>query len=113
MQNILTDRALIENVLNTIDGLRTKKEFSIHRLAIEAGLSENTLKYIFKRRSCPSLITLNRLCHAFEIPLWQFFLLSNVEQRLPLKEYELLRHFENLTEAHKDLLIYIAKQLSE
>lgn len=114
MQNkLIGDRILIENILNTIDGLRTKKGLSINGLAIEAGLSENTLKYIFKKRSCPSLTTLNCLCNAFEIPMWQFFLLTNVKQRLPLKEYELLTYFERLKETHRDLLIYIADQLSK
>ncbi len=109
----ISDHDLIKNILNTIDCLRIEKGLSISCLATRAGLSDNTLKYIFKKRSCPSLPTISCLCRAFDVPIWQFFMLTEIEQKLPLKEHELLVHFEGLNDAHKDLLIYIAGQLSK
>ena len=79
----------------------------------EHPLSENTIKYIFKKQSCPTIPTLVRLCNALNIPLWQFFLLASVDNMQPHKEYELLVEFDKLDKKYKELIIYIAKYLSE
>ena len=103
-----------QNILNTLDCLRVEKGLTISGLAIEAELSENTVKSIFKKRTCPSITTLVRLCNnALEIPLWKFFLLTTVEGKYPHKESELLNCYGKLEPKHRDLLIYIAQQLSK
>lgn len=107
------DQQLISSVLNAIDCIRSEKGLTISRLALDAGISENTIKYIFKKQSCPTIPTLTRLCDALGISLWQFFLLTAVGKVQPHQEYELLTEFEKLNKRHKELIIYIAKYLSE
>lgn len=107
------DQETISNILNTIDCIRIEKGLSMNRLALDADISENTIKYIFKKQSCPTIPTLIRLCNALDINLWQFFLLASVENMQPHKEYELLIEFEKLNRKYKELIIYIAKNLAE
>ena len=107
------DQETISNILNTIDCIRIEKGLTMNRLALDAEISENTIKYIFKKQSCPTIPTLVRLCNALNIPLWQFFLLASVDNMQPHKEYELLVDFDKPDKKYKELIIYIAKYLSE
>ena len=107
------DQETISNILNTIDCIRIEKGLTMNRLALDAEISENSIKYIFKKQSCPTIPTLVRLCNALNIPLWQFFLLASVDNMQPHKEYELLVEFDKLDKKYKELIIYIAKYLSE
>ena len=109
----LNNTEFIKSIINTIDCIRAEKGLSLNGLAEESGLAFNTLKYIFKRKTCPSLITLNCLCNALEIPLWEFFMLSTTPQNMFSYELQLLGFFEQLNKPHKELLIYIAKALSK
>ena len=109
----LNNTELIKSIINTIDCIRAEKGLSLNGLAEEAGLSSNTLKYIFKKKTCPSLLTLNCLCNALDIPLWQFFMLTTSSQNFFRNELQLLEYFEHLNESHKELIIYITKALSK
>ena len=109
----MNDQEAVSNILNTIDCIRTKQGLSLSRLAFEANVSENTVKYIFKKRGCPTIPTLIRLCEALHISLWEFFLLASLDKMQPHKEYELLLQFEKLDIRYKDLIIYIASYLSK
>ena len=71
------DQESIENIINTIETLRTNAKLSVNALAIEAMLSENTLKYILKKKSCPTIPVLIRISSVFDLPLWQFFLIAD------------------------------------
>ena len=41
------DQETISNILNTIDCIRIEKGLTMNRLALDAEISENTIKYIF------------------------------------------------------------------
>ncbi len=105
-------RRAIEQITNTIDSLRVSSGLSISALAKEADLSENTLKYIFKKEGFPSLPVLIRLCGVFEIPLWRFFLIADGKGRYEHQKFnEMIELFENLDPVYRDLLLYIAGKL--
>ena len=112
-QIFVNDQEVIRNILDTIDCIRSEKGLTLNRLANESEISENTVKHIFKKKTCPSLSTLIRICNALEIPLWEFFLLTSTEKMQPHKEYELLTSFEKLSPEHKDLVIYITEHLNK
>ena len=71
----------IQNIMNAIDSLRFSAGLSINALAVEAEISDNTLKPIIHRERCPSIPTLIRLCNCFNLPLWKFFLIVNGENQ--------------------------------
>ena len=114
MKNQFNDEEVILDICNTIDCLRVKNGQSIVGLANSADISVHTLKHILGKRTCPSLLTLLRLCEALDIPFWQFFLLADfAEAKMPHKEYELLSRFNKLESRHKELIIYIVSFLAE
>ena len=107
------DHEAINHITSTIETLRATAGLSVSALAIEADLSENTLKYVFKKVHYPSVFVLARLCKYFEIPLWEFFLIAEGRDLYGQQEKrEMLEAFEILSPKHKDILLYIAKALS-
>ena len=104
----------VDNIANTIESLRLSRHMTINALALESNISENTIKYILKRKSFPTLPVLIKLCSVFDLPLWEFFLIvSGKEKKNQHLSKELLDSFEKLEPKQKDLLLYIAKNLVE
>lgn len=101
----------IDRIVLRIDRLRVGCGYSVYELSHKAELSENTLKHIYKRSSFPTLPTLHRLCNAFDIPLWQFFLFEEANVFFSKDEFELLHRYEKLSSHNKALLLDIAKNL--
>lgn len=50
---ILTDydRELINGIVQRIDFLRAEQELTMYQLALRANMSENSLKFIYKKQS--------------------------------------------------------------
>ena len=107
------DDEAIKRITGLIVYLRGEAGLSIVELAGEAGISENTVKLIQKRKSYPTLPVILRICRVLEIPAWEFFLsVENYSPSYLIKLKELLGLFERLTPGQRDLLIYIAKNLN-
>ena len=61
------------DTLGRLHQLLAERQWTEYRLARESGLSDSTIKNIFKRNSLPSIDTLEAICKAFGITLSQFF----------------------------------------
>lgn len=109
---IFDEQNTINRILERIDNLRIEKGLSVSKLALEANLSENTLKHIFKKQTFPSLPTLYRVCIALDIEMWEFFSFEGKEVTSNYEEKELLRSFNRLNPKNKDIILYIANHLS-
>ena len=72
-----TETQLIGDIISRIDALRYECGYSINKLAEAADIPESTLKSILSRKICPKIITIYKLCNAFGIAIWQFFLFPN------------------------------------
>ena len=63
-----------------------EKNFSIHHLAIESGVSPSTIKNIlYGKSSNPGIVTIKMLCDGLEMTLDEFFdsdLFKNLEQEI-------------------------------
>ena len=64
---------MLMDTLNRLRQLLAERQWTEYRLAKESGLSDSTIKNIFKRGSLPSIDTLEAICRAFGITLSQFF----------------------------------------
>ncbi len=98
-------------VVDRIDQLRVERGYSISKLSGKSNLSENTLKYIYKQKSFPTLQTLLRLCQAFDIPLWQFFMFQEAPFQFSLEEFELLENYEKLPKHSRQLIAELMKHM--
>ena len=96
-----------QDVLNRIEFFLNFKHWSIYKLAKESGLSYSSLNNIFNRKTCPSIVTLEKICHGFGITLSEFFEYDNNPLRseeISEREQDILNSFRTLSISDKNLL---------
>lgn len=101
----------IEELVERIDKLRVEHNYSIYELAVRSGLSVNTIKYLYKKKSFPNIRTLYNICEAFEIPLWLLFYKNESNSFITKNEYTLINNFEKLSDTGKRLLMELSENL--
>lgn len=65
-------------IMTIIEGilfLTRENNISIYELCKRANISQSTLSNLVNRGNAPTLATLEKICSAFGIQLWEFFLL--------------------------------------
>ena len=94
-------------ILDTLGRLRQlldERNWSEYRLAKASGLSDSTIKNIYKRNTQPTIDTLEAICRGFGITLAQFFADGEMVELTPdLKE--LFNGWVNLTPEQKQAVI--------
>lgn len=101
----------IEKLIERIDKLRVKYNYSIYELAVRSGLSVNTIKYLYKKKSFPNIRTLYKICEAFEIPIWLLFYKIESDAWITNNEYILIHNYKRLSGTGKRLLIELSENL--
>ena len=100
---ILTENTIIDR----IQVLLEFNHWSLYKLAKEANLSYSSLNNIFNRRTCPSIITLEKICKGFNISLSEFFAFEENPLRsntLTEEQQDLINSYEALSNKDKELL---------
>lgn len=94
-------------ILDTLGRLRRlldERNWTEYRLAKASGLSDSTIKNIYKRNTQPTIDTLEAICRGFGITLAQFFADDEMVELTPdLKE--LFNGWVNLTPEQKQAVI--------
>ena len=110
---ILTDydREIINGIVQRIDLLRCEQGLTMYQLALRANMSENSLKFIYKKQSYPNIYSLYKLCEALDISMSDFFLFDKKGVRFSKTELELLQNFEKLSSKSKALMLELSVQL--
>lgn len=96
-----------ETIYNRILSLCEQNEWSITKLAEQAGLTPSTFYTYRYRNSMPTVETLIAVCDAFGISLAKFFLIEDNETD------ELYNLIKGLSPTSKDLLKEVAKRMRE
>ena len=98
-------------ILDTLGKLRQlldERNWTEYRLAKASGLSDSTIKNIFKRNTQPTIETLEAVCRGFGITLAQFFADGEMAELTPdLKE--LFNGWVNLTPDQKAAVLTVVK----
>ena len=89
------------DIIARIEQLRKQRDWSVYKLAIEAGLTQSTLTNMYTRGTYPSISTLINICDAFGITLAQFFATGERETVLTDEENEILNDYRNLSPKNK------------
>ena len=96
-------------ILDTLGRLRQlldERNWTEYRLAKASGLSDSTIKNIFKRNTQPTIETLEAVCRGFGITLAQFFADEEMVELTPdLKE--LFIGWVNLTSDQKAAVLTV------
>ena len=96
-----------DKVYERIEYLCKIKHYTMYRLAREADLPYSSLNNIIHRRTCPTIGTLEKICHGLNITLSEFFdfeLYPLRNDQLDPAEDELLNKYRNLSQKKKALL---------
>ena len=96
------------DTLGRLRQLLSERKWTEYRLARESGLSDSTIKNIFKRNTQPTIDTLEAICRGFGITLAQFFTEGEMVELSPeLKE--LFDHWLSLTKEQKQATLTMVK----
>lgn len=101
---ILNDKEIIDFIVAKIDSQRVEKSLSIYELSVRANLSINTLNDLFKKRSVPSIRTLQRLCDSLGTPLWELFVFNSVDYPLSINEKELIKKYRKMSGESRNIM---------
>lgn len=96
------------DILKRITELRQERNWSVYKLAEEAGLTQSTLANMFSRKTLPSFSTLQQICSAFNISLSEFF---SDSKELNNEELELLGNFRELNSKNKKMVLEIVRTI--
>lgn len=95
---------MIMDTLGRLRQLLDERQWTEYRLARASGLSDSTIKNIFKRNTQPTIDTLEAICRGFGITLAQFFADGEMVELTPdLKE--LFNGWVNLTPEQKQAVL--------
>lgn len=95
------------DVLNRIQFFLDFKHWSLYKLAKESGLAYSSLNNIFNRKTCPTIVTLEKICKGLDISLSEFFDYASTplhSKALTIEQQELLNAFDSLSIKDKELL---------
>ena len=92
------------DTLGRLRQLLDERQWTEYRLAKESGLSDSTIKNIFKRNAKPSIDTLESICRSFGITLSQFFAEGEMIELTPDVK-ELFDGWANLTPEQKQAVL--------
>jgi len=96
------------DTLGRLRQLLTERGWTEYRLAKESGLSDSTIKNIYKRNTQPTIDTLEAICRGFGITLSEFFAEGDMVEMSPdLKE--LFENWVSLTIEQKKATLTMIK----
>ncbi len=98
------------NILDRILQLREEKGWSEYKLSVESGIPQSTISSWFRKNAQPSVVSIEAICKAFDIPMAQFFsedgdsvvALSEIQQNL-------LQEFAHLSNEQQCALVKFLK----
>ena len=91
------------NIIERIDKLMHERGWNDYKLAAKSGLSSSTLANIHRRKTVPSISTLEAICNGFGITLSQFFS-EDMSEGLSDEQKELFDKWVSLTKEQKAII---------
>ena len=85
-------------VLDRIEQLLKEKHMSHYELAKRSGLHQSSISVIFRRRSIPSVFTLDKICEGMGMTLAEFFSEGEGRANLTESQRNLLETIESFSE---------------
>jgi len=101
-------------VVKRIEELRKERDWSIYKLAIESGLTQQTIHawYDSKKSSIPSIATLETVCKALDITLSEFFAEGNLIE-VTLEMEKLHKKLNILSDDDRTLIGVLVNKLAK
>ena len=88
-----------------------KRGYTKYRLSQLTDMSQTALANILNRRSVPTVVTLERICDAFDITLAQFFTENSGRLNLTEDQKEILEVWDSLESKEREILMTFIRSL--
>lgn len=92
------------DALERVRRLMDERGWTEYRLAKESGLPLSTITNMFRRRTAPTIPTIETLCRGFGITLSQFFAEREQFVELTDEQYAMFLRWSSLTRRQKELI---------
>lgn len=92
--------------------LMDERNWTIYKVAKEAGIPWSTVRNMFKRNTEPSIMTLECICKGMGITLCQFFDVDN-QMGLSREQVQLIQDWSRLTDHNKHLICELITALNQ
>ena len=89
-----------------------ERQWTIYKVAKEAGIPWSTVRNMFKRNTEPSIGTLEAICKGMGMTLPQFFDVEN-QMGLTVEQRQLINQWSKLDEQKKQLISELVNVLNE
>lgn len=99
------------DVLKKILDLRTERGWSEYRLSVESEIPQTTISSWYRKKICPTIPSLEKICKAYNITMSQFFNESSENISLTEKQTKLIEQFSRLEVDQQDSLLEFLKTL--
>jgi len=100
-------------ISNRIDELCNTHKISRYRLSQKTGITQTALSKIISQKSIPNIVTIEKICNAFEITLSQFFMDKNTLLELTDVQYEILNTWNDLNEDEKRIFLNFIRSIKK
>lgn len=84
--------------------LMEARGLNMHSLSKKSGLSWNTIKNFYFRKSIPTVTTISMLCDGFGITLAQFFDVDGDTVHLTAEQQRVINRWDALTDREKQII---------
>ena len=84
--------------------LMEARGLNMHSLAKKSGLSWNTIKNFYTRKSIPTVTTISMLCDGLGITLAQFFDAEGETVQLTAEQQQVINRWDALTDREKEVV---------
>lgn len=84
--------------------LMDERGLNMHSLAKKSGLSWNTIKNFYSRKTKPTVTTISMLCDGLGITLAQFFDVDGETVHLTAEQQRVINRWDALTDREKEVI---------
>ncbi len=99
------------DILEQITRMREERGWSEYALAERADLPQSTISSWYKKKMLPSLVSLEKICNAFDMSMSQFLAGDNEAFPLDSDQQELLDKWAQLSKEQKLALLKLLQAL--
>ena len=93
------------DILGKIYRLRIERGWSEYQLSANSGLTQSTISSWYRKKTTPTIPSLEKVCQAYGISLSQFFLEETEEQRILTESENRLMHYLTMLDPHQAELV--------
>lgn len=100
------------DILGRITKHRMSRDWSEYQLAQKSGIPQSTISTWYRKQMLPTLSSLDKICHAFDMTMAQFLSENDSLTEITPDQKELLNKWELLTSAQKNAFLNLMESIT-